>query len=79
MKRDRPLFTTTLSKTAIAAVTELARQQGLTRSAVVEVLIRREASHMGMDLEELGRAVKKKRKARKKKAVVARKKKKAKR
>jgi hypothetical protein len=61
-QRKRPYATFTISPEAIAAVGELARFEGLSKSAVVERLIRREARAQGLDLEELG---KKERKARK--------------
>jgi hypothetical protein len=60
-KRKRPLTSYTISPEAIAAVAELAKYEGCSKSAVVERLIRREARAQGLDLEALGNAERKKR------------------
>jgi len=54
-KRKRPYGTFTLSPEALAAVAELAKYDGCSKSALVERLIRREARAQGLDLEDLGR------------------------
>ena len=60
-RRKRPYLTCTVSPAAIAAAKELAARNGLSMSAQVEVLIRREARREGLDLEALGRREKRRR------------------
>ena len=60
-RRKRPYLTCTVSPAAIAAAKELAALNGISMSAQVEVLIRREARREGLDLEALGRREKRRR------------------
>ncbi len=60
-RRKRPYLTCTVSPAAIAAAKELATLNGISVSAQVEVLIRREARREGLDLEALGRREKRRR------------------
>ncbi len=60
-RRKRPYLTCTVSPAAIAAAKELAARNGISMSAQVEVLIRREARREGLDLEALGRREKRRR------------------
>jgi hypothetical protein len=61
-KRKRPYATFTISPEAIAAVAELAKYEGTSKSAVIERLVRREARAQGLDLEKLGKLERKARK-----------------
>ena len=62
-KRKRPVASFTLSPEAIAAVAELAETWGVSRSAVVEQLIRRAARREGIDLKALGRRERRRRRS----------------
>ncbi len=53
-KRKRPVTSVTLSLEALAAVKEMAEIDGISVSAVVELLIRRAAREEGLDLRALG-------------------------
>jgi predicted transcriptional regulator len=54
-RRKRPLTTFTLSPEARAAVEALAESWGVSKSAVVEQIIRQAARDEGLDLKALGR------------------------
>ena len=54
-QRKRPYLTVTVSPEAIGAVAALAELSGISKSAVVEQLIRKEARREKLDLDELGR------------------------
>ncbi len=60
-RRKRPFLTCTVSPAAIAAAKELSARNGISMSAQVELLIRREARREGLDLEALGRREKRRR------------------
>ena len=62
-QRKRPVASFTLSHEALGAVAELMEAWGVSKSAVVEQLIRREARREGLDLKALGRKERRRRRS----------------
>jgi hypothetical protein len=60
-RRDRPLTGFTLSPECIAAIEELSLGRGMTKSALIEFLVREESMRMRLDLRSLGARERKKR------------------
>lgn len=58
-RRHRPVVTLTLSKVAHAALKQLAEDQGMSMSGLVELWTRQEAEAAGLDLKRLARRVEK--------------------
>jgi hypothetical protein len=59
--RDRPAIAVTLTPEAIGALDELAAQRGVTRSTMVELMVRDESLRSRLDLKQLGTRERKKR------------------
>jgi hypothetical protein len=63
-KRHGPFGTYTLSPEALAVVAELAERDSISKSAVIERLLRREARREGLDVKELGKKQRQRRRSR---------------
>jgi hypothetical protein len=59
--RERPIITMTLSPEAIGLADELALRRGMSRSQLVEFLVREEALRFQLSAPEAGRRERKKR------------------
>ena len=53
--RERPMISITLSPEAIGAGSELSKMRGMTRSSLIEYLIREESLRMRIDLHRWSR------------------------